>query len=41
MAQAEMDTMTARIANDHPESNKGLGASVEPLQDDFLPPEQN
>src|SRR5207247_881582 len=25
---------------DRPESNKGLGASVEPLQDDFLPPEQ-
>ena len=36
-AQADMDLVTARIAKDHPESNTGWGASVEPLKDDFLP----
>ena len=39
-AQADMDLVTARIAKDHPESNGGWGASVEPLKDDFLPPDE-
>ena len=39
-AQADMDLVTARIAKDHPESNTGWGASVEPLKDDFLPPDK-
>ena len=39
-AQAELDVVTARIAKDHPQSNTGWGASVEPLKDDFLPPER-
>jgi len=30
-AQAEMDTITARLAKDYPESNTGYSASVEPL----------
>ena len=36
-AQADMDTVTARIAADHPKSNQGWGAFVDPLKDDFLP----
>jgi putative ABC transport system permease protein len=39
-AQADMDVVTARIAKDHPQSNTGYGASVEPLKDDFLPPQR-
>ncbi len=39
-AQAEMDAITARIAAEYPKSNKGWGASVEPLKDDFLPRER-
>jgi putative ABC transport system permease protein len=39
-AQADMDLVTTRIAQDHPESNGGWGASVEPLKDDFLPPDE-
>lgn len=39
-AQADMDLVTARLAKDHPESNGGWGASVEPLKDDFLPPDE-
>ena len=39
-AQADMDVVTARIAKDHPQSNTGWGASVEPLKDDFLPPQE-
>jgi putative ABC transport system permease protein len=39
-AQADMDVVTARIAKDFPESNKGWGASVEPLKNDFFPKEQ-
>jgi putative ABC transport system permease protein len=39
-AQADMDVVAARIAKDHPQSNAGWSASVEPLKDDFLPPEQ-
>ncbi|MFZ1138509.1 MAG: ABC transporter permease [Candidatus Sulfotelmatobacter sp.] len=39
-AQADMDAVTAHIAAAYPSSNKGWGASVEPLQNDFLPPER-
>jgi putative ABC transport system permease protein len=38
-AQADMKVVTGRIAQDFPKSNKGWGASVEPLHNDFLPPE--
>jgi putative ABC transport system permease protein len=38
-AQADMNVVTDRIARDFPKSNKGWGASVEPLHNDFLPPE--
>jgi putative ABC transport system permease protein len=39
-AQADMDAVTTHIAAAYPSSNKGWGASVEPLQNDFLPPER-
>jgi len=39
-AQADMDAVTAHIAAAYPKSNKGWGASVEPLQNDFLPKER-
>jgi len=39
-AQADMDAVTSHIAAAYPSSNKGWGASVEPLQNDFLPPER-
>jgi putative ABC transport system permease protein len=39
-AQADMDAVTSHIAAAYPNSNKGWGASVEPLQNDFLPPER-
>ena len=39
-AQADMDAVTAHIAAAYPTSNKGWGASVEPLKNDFLPPER-
>ena len=39
-AQAEMDSVTAHIAATYPASNKGWGASIEPLQNDFLPKER-
>ena len=39
-AQADMDAVTAHIAAAYPESNKGWGASIEPLQNDFLPKER-
>src|SRR5579864_821061 len=39
-AQADMDAVTAHIAAAYPVSNKGWGASVEPLQNDFLPHER-
>jgi len=35
-AQADMEGVTAHIAQDNPRSNKGWGAKVEPLQNDFL-----
>jgi putative ABC transport system permease protein len=39
-AQANMDAVTANIAAAYPTSNKGWGASVEPLKNDFLPSER-
>src|SRR5947207_8397851 len=39
-ARADMQVVSARLAKDHPESNTGYTASVEPLKDDFLPPER-
>ena len=39
-AQSDMDAVTAHIAAAYPTSNRGWGASVEPLQNDFLPPER-
>src|SRR5271169_2150867 len=38
-AQADMEVVTNRIAQDHPQSNKGWGASVELLHNDFFPKE--
>jgi putative ABC transport system permease protein len=38
-AQADMDVVTNRIAQDHPKSNQGWGASVEQLHNDFFPVE--
>ena len=38
-AQADMNAVTEHIAQDFPKSNKGWGASVEPLHLDFLRPE--
>src|SRR5580704_2202396 len=39
-AQADMDAVTSHIAAAYPSSNKGWGASVEPLKNDFLPRER-
>src|SRR5579863_5135109 len=39
-AQADMNAVTTHIAAAYPQSNKGWGASIEPLQNDFLPPER-
>jgi predicted permease len=38
-ANAEMSAVAARIAEAHPDSKKGWSASVEPLQNNFLPQE--
>ena len=38
-AQADMKAVTEHIAQAFPDSNKGWGASVEPLHLDFIPPE--
>jgi putative ABC transport system permease protein len=35
-ANADMDSVTRHIAEVYPKSNKGLGAAVEPLQNDFI-----
>src|SRR5260370_32547050 len=37
-AQAEMEVAARRLGQDHPDSNKNWGVSVEPLRNDFLPP---
>ena len=39
-AQQDMDAVTAHIAQVYPKSDKGWGAKVEPLKNDFLPPER-
>ncbi|HZZ37676.1 MAG TPA: ABC transporter permease [Acidobacteriaceae bacterium] len=39
-AGQNMDAVTTHIAEQYPKSNKGWGAKVEPLKDDFLPPER-
>lgn len=39
-AQADMDSVTSHIAAAYPTSNKGWGAAVEPLKNDFLPRER-
>lgn len=36
-AQADMDAVASHIAAAYPSSNKGWGATVEPLKNDFLP----
>jgi len=36
-AQADMDVVANRIAQEHPQSNKGWSVSVEPLHLDFFP----
>jgi putative ABC transport system permease protein len=38
-AQADMEVVTGRIAQDNPQSNEGWGASVELLHNDFFPKE--
>jgi len=39
-AQQNMDAVTAHIAEMYPKSDKGWGAYVEPLKDDFMPKER-
>jgi putative ABC transport system permease protein len=39
-AQQNMNAVTAHIAQAYPKSDTGWGAKVEPLKDDFLPPER-
>jgi len=39
-AQANMNGVAARIADQYPRSNRGWGALVEPLKNDFIPPER-
>ncbi|HEX3435888.1 MAG TPA: ADOP family duplicated permease, partial [Pseudacidobacterium sp.] len=39
-AQADMDNVTAHIAAAYPKSNKGWGAFVKPLKNDFMPTER-
>jgi putative ABC transport system permease protein len=39
-ARQNMDAVTAHIAQAYPKSDKGWGAKVEPLHNDFLPPER-
>ena len=38
--QADMDAVTARLAQAFPKTNQRWAAAVEPLQNDFLPPER-
>ena len=37
-AQADMEVVARRLGQDHPDSNKNWGVSIEPLRNDFLPP---
>jgi putative ABC transport system permease protein len=39
-ARSNMDAVTTHIAQAYPKSDTGWGAKVEPLKDDFLPPER-
>jgi putative ABC transport system permease protein len=39
-AQADMNAVTARLAVSYPASNKGWGAIVDPLKNDFIPRER-
>jgi predicted permease len=39
-AQADMDAVTARLGSTYPTSDRGWGASVEPLKNDFIPSER-
>lgn len=39
-AQADMDAVTSHIAAAYPKSNTGWGSVVEPLKNDFLPPDR-
>jgi putative ABC transport system permease protein len=39
-AQSDMDSVTTHIAEQYPKSDKGWGAWVEPLKNDFLPKER-
>jgi putative ABC transport system permease protein len=39
-AQADLDAVASHIAAAYPETHKGWSTSVEPLQNDFLPPER-
>ncbi len=39
-AQDNMDAVTAHLAQAYPQTNKGWGALVEPLKNDFIPPER-
>jgi len=39
-ARQNMDAVTAHVAQVYPRSDKGWGAKVEPLKNDFLPPER-
>ncbi len=38
-ANADMESVTKHIAEAYPKSNQGWGASIEPLQNDFLDPD--
>jgi predicted permease len=37
-AQAQMEVISQRVAEQHPETNKGWGVTVEPLKNDYLDP---
>jgi putative ABC transport system permease protein len=39
-AEQNMNSVTAHIAQVYPKSNKGWGAKVEPLKNDFMPPDR-
>ncbi|HLJ77436.1 MAG TPA: ABC transporter permease [Acidobacteriaceae bacterium] len=39
-AQENMNAVTVTIAKAYPDSNKGWGATVEPLKNDFMPPDR-